>query len=411
MKKQNCKVSSSIEICQSYTIDYYTQDCGGFEDYQKNKGKRIEDVRLQSVATIAGIKKPGRLLDLGCGRGELTYYFAKQGFEVTAIDYSESAIQLAKKCFSGEESLRKQVQFYCTSVCNILLQDNYDLAVASDLIEHLSFEEVEHLYERVSRHLQPDGLFVIHTFPNLWYYQYDYTRRRKLAALVGEYLPEQPRSKYELLMHINEQSPRVLKKQLSRHFKYVLLWFADPQNPGGSLVKKFSNREICAVSSLFAIASHQPIDQEQLKNCLQMSPLLPIPAGEIELLVRDYPSEVVFGSEFYIQLEIKNNTKYLLNSYGDNPIHISYHWLDEQANDCIVFEGERTKIFPPLEGAEGLLKEPLLGNIAIRNYRARVRAIPKKGNYILRITLVQEGVRWFEQAPTHLIEDIPISIL
>jgi hypothetical protein len=113
----------------------------------------------------------------------------------------------------------------------------------------------------------------VHTFPNLWYYRYEYLRRRRIAASVGAYLPPQPRSRYELLMHINEQSPRVLKKQLNRHFKYVILWFADLQNPGGSLVNKFSKKEICAAPSLFALASHQPINQEQLKNRFQMYPL------------------------------------------------------------------------------------------------------------------------------------------
>lgn len=406
MKKQPHNVTSSLDISSEYTIDYYTKDCGGFEVYQKNQGKLLEDLRLQAVATLAGIKRQGRVLDLGCGRGELTYYFATHGFEVTAVDYSPHSIELAKKCFVGENKLKTNVQFLCESVCTVPLDDSYDLVVASDLIEHLSPDELEHLYHRVSQHLKPDGVFVIHTFPNLWYYQYEYPRQKKIAALVGEYLPDEPRTSYELLMHINEQSPRVLNKQLSKYFPYNLVWFGDPSNPGGSLVNKFSLREICAALSLFAIASHQPINQEQLKKRLQMSPLPAIAPEEIELSVINYPSEVAVSSEFNIQLKITNNTNTLLNSYGNKPMHISYHWLDSKANNYLVFEGERTKIFPPLEG-----KEDLLDNIATRNYRARVMALPKPGNYILRVTLVQEAVRWFEQSPTNLREDILITIV
>lgn len=405
------KVSSSLAIRKTYTTDYYTQDCGGFDAYKRNQGKKLEDPRLQAVAAIASLKKSGSVIDIGCGRGELTYYFAKQGFTVTAIDYSQSAIELAEQCFESDEELKQKVQFHCDNCCTIKLSGKYDLAVASDVIEHLAVAEVEALYQKVAQSINPDGLFVVHTFPNLWYYRYEYPRRRRIAASVGAYLPPQPRSRYELLMHINEQSPRVLKKQLSKHFKYVLLWFADPQNPGGSLVNKLSRREIYAAPSLFAIASHEPINQQQIKNRLQMSPLPPINKGEIELLVKDYPNEVLVNSEFYLQLEMTNYSEFILNSYAPSPIHISYHWMDEQTKNYILFDGERTPIFPPLDRAEGIVFKPLLGKIAKGTYLARIKAIPEKGNYILRFTLVQEGVRWFDLAQTQLKKDILIKII
>ena len=405
------KVQSSLAIRKTYTNEYYTQDCGGFDAYKRNQGKKLEDPRLQAVAAIASLKKSGSMLDIGCGRGELTYYFAQQGFTVTAIDYSQSAIELAENCFTSNEKLKQNVQFHCDNCCTVKLSGKYDLAVASDLIEHLAFEEVEKLYQKVAQALNQDGLFVVHTFPNLWYYRYEYPRRKKIAASVGAYLPPQPRSRYELLMHINEQSPRILKKQLSKYFKYVLLWFAEPQNPGGSLVNKFSRKEICAAPSLFAIASHEPINQQQLKNRLQMSPLPPISKGEIELLVKDCPNEVLVNSEFHLRLELINYSKFILNSYAPNPINISYHLMDEQANNYIIFDGERTSIFPPLDRDEGIVFEPLLGKIAKGTYLVRIKAIPKKGNYILRVTLVQEGVCWFDLSPTQLSKDIPIKII
>jgi cyclopropane fatty-acyl-phospholipid synthase-like methyltransferase len=263
--------NSSLAIRQTYTTEYYTQDCGGYDVYKKNHGKKLEDPRLRSVATIASLKKTGRVLDLGCGRGELSFYFARKGFTVTAVDYSDNAIELAKNCFDGEDNLKANVQFICDDVCSVSLSENYDLVVASDVIEHLSREELDKLYYKTAQHLKSDGLFVVHTFPNLWYYKYDYQRKRRIAASVGAYLSPEPRSRYEMLMHINEQSPRVLKKQLSQHFKYVYLWFAHIDDPGGSLVRKFSIREMCAAPSLFAIASHRPIDQQELKNKLQIS--------------------------------------------------------------------------------------------------------------------------------------------
>ena len=403
--------NSSLAIRQTYTTEYYTQDCGGYDVYKKNHGKKLEDPRLRSVATIASLKKTGRVLDLGCGRGELSFYFARKGFTVTAVDYSDNAIELAKNCFDGEDNLKANVQFICDDVCSVSLSENYDLVVASDVIEHLSREELDKLYYKTAQHLKSDGLFVVHTFPNLWYYKYDYQRKRRIAASVGAYLSPEPRSRYEMLMHINEQSPRVLKKQLSQYFKYVYLWFAHIDDPGGSLVRKFSIREMCAAPSLFAIASHRPIDQQELKNKLQISVLPPIPAGKLKIFLKHYPAEVTVNSEFEIQLEIENKTEFSFHSYGSHPVHITYHWMNEQATHYIVFDGERTKIFPPLDKAQPIGLKSLLNQRAKETYLAKIQSLPNKGNYILRVSLVQEGVRWFDTPPSQLMEDILISVV
>ncbi len=411
LEEHHHNTNSSLDIRQSYTSHYYTQDCSGFDTYKQNQGKKLEDPRLQSVAAIASLKASGRVLDIGSGRGELSYYFASQGFAVTSIDYSPNAIELAKNCFNGEAELAANVEFICDHVCNVQLPDKYDLALASDVIEHLAFEELDALYQQVAHSLKQDGLFVVHTFPNLWYYKYEYPRKRKIAASVGAYLPPQPRSRYELLMHINEQSPRILKKQLSKHFNHVCLWFGDTQTPGGSLVKKFSTREIGAATSLFVVASHRPINREHLKSSLQMFPIPPISAGKIKIFVKDHPKVVNVDSEFEIKLEIENSSKFTLNSYGSHPVHISYHWMNEQSTDYIVFEGQRTKIFPHLNSSEDIVLKHLFNKVPKETYKIKLRSLAQKGNYILRVTLVQEGVRWFDVAPTYLMKDIEIRVI
>ncbi|KAB8330679.1 class I SAM-dependent methyltransferase [Scytonema tolypothrichoides VB-61278] len=411
-EEQQSNINSSLEIRQTYTSEYYTQDCGGYDAYEKNQGKKLEDPRLKAIATIASLKQSGRVLDLGCGRGELSFYFAHRGFKVTAVDYSPNAIELAKKCFDGKDQLKEKVEFICHDVCHVPLSGKYDLVLASDVIEHLSFEEVDTLYQKMARHLQPDGLFVVHTFPNLWYYKYHYQRKRKIAASVGAYLPAEPRSRYELLMHINEQSPRILKKQLSKYFKNVLLWFGDPENPGGNIVRNFSIRELSAAPSLFAIASHKQINQEQLKNSLQICPLPAIPSGQIKIIVMDSPREANVSSEFEIQLAIENNSDYILNSFGSYPVHIAYHWMNAQASECLVFDGERTGLFPPLQRVQNVSQSFLRGQKAKEIlYTAKVKALPEKGDYVLRVTLVQENVRWFDNVPTQLMKDIFITLL
>lgn len=40
---------------------------------------------------------PGPLLDLGCGGGESSVFFARRGFQVTALDFSQTAVELARQ--------------------------------------------------------------------------------------------------------------------------------------------------------------------------------------------------------------------------------------------------------------------------------------------------------------------------
>lgn len=395
--EQQYPVNTSLDIRQVYTKNYYIQECSGFDSYKKHQGKILEVPRLHAVAAIASLKKQGCMLDLGCGRGEITFYFAQKGFAVTAIDYSSNSIELAKKCFDGEELIKSRVKFHCGNVCTVPLQGQYDLAVASDIICHLSFTELDTLYRRIANHLKPDGLFVIHTFPNLWYYQYDYPRRRRIAASVSAYLPAQPRTRHELLMHINEQSPRVLKKQLSKHFEHVLVWFGDPSNPGGSLLTK-SKQAIRAAPDLFAIASHHLIDLEQVKASLQMNPLPSLSVNNIRLLVTNHPVSVTKNSEFNMEVKITNDSNFVIHSYSPNPVHIAYHWMDEKAARSIIYNGERSKILPPLH--------PTLKGV----YQAKIKSPDEKGTYVLRVTLVQEFVQWFDQEPNNLAEDIFILV-
>ncbi len=396
--RSSTSVETSGELRQSYTSDYYLKDCGGFTEYQNTGGKKLEDARLATVAAVASLSSGGRVLDLGCGRGELAYHFAQQGFQVTAVDYSDDAIRLTEQTFAGDPDLRAKVEVRLANVCEIELSGNYDIVVASDAIEHLTAEELDILYDKVARHLAPAGIFVVHTYPNLWYFKYDYARKRRLAAPLGAYLPQEPRTRYELLMHINEQNPRVLKRQLGRYFSNVLLWFGEPGNMGGSLLRAYSHRQLAASRDLWAVASHHPIEPGAVRNRLRNDPLPPDQLSVIQMTLKDVPVEIGGGKEFFVTLEISNRSAFVLSSLEPHPVHISYHWIRSDGQ-TVVFDGVRSRILP------------LLMPGATRCFNARVVSPLPPDKYTLRLTLVQEGVQWFDTAPIQVLTDTVIDVV
>jgi hypothetical protein len=45
-----------------------------------------------------------------------------------------------------------------------------------------------------------------------------------------------------------------------------------------------------------------------------------------------------------------------------------------------------------------------------RVFPVRVRAPGDKGRYLLRLTLVQEAVRWFDELPAAIAVDVPVFV-
>ena len=391
-------VQSSEDLRHTYSSDYYLEDCGGFDEYKRSGGKELEDLRLTAVAALATLRPHGRVLDLGCGRGELAHHFAREGRQVTAIDYSADAVHLTEQTFQGDPDLRSQVEVLQANIAEWKPSGKYDLVTASDVIEHLTPAELDVVYGNVADHLTPDGLFIIHTYPNLWYFKYEHARKRRIAASVGAYLPREPRTRYELLMHINEQNPRTLRRQLLRHFPHVLLWFGEGGNEGGSLLRNFSHREMASAPDLWAIASLAPLDVADIRRRVSNEPLPVEDLLGIRLAVVSSPAEVQASREFQLRLQIANQGPRMLGSMPPLPVHISYHWLPEDQSGELIIDGLRSAIRPPLSPG------------AVRDFSVKVMAPAVAGKYTLRVTLVQELVRWFDDEPVNIFTDLHFEV-
>ena len=378
----------SEALREQYTEDYYRKDCGGWEAFERHRAHRLDNMRLQSLFDLAMLTEPKRLLDLGCGRGEITYQAARRGVQVTAVDYSPAAIEIAKTCFEGEPELVKNVEWISGSAADLELQGEYDVVVAGDLVEHLSPVELDRMYTRVRRHLASAGRLIVHTFPNLWFYRYHHARQLRTASEIGAYLPVDPRSRYERLMHINEQSPRVLRRQLGQYFDHVLLWFLHLDAPAGNLARPMNRRELAGCRDLYAVASQEKIEAGDVSGILTMKPLSSEQARGVSWSVEHCPSQTTVGTTFSVSVAVQNRSGMTLQSRPPAPVHLSYHWYDAANRKIEVFDGQRSPFFPALpDGTDG-------------KYETTVQAPARIGVFLLCLMLVQEGVRWFDEIQT-----------
>ena len=82
----------------------------------------------------------GKVLDFGCGTGEITLWLGRYGYEVTGVDISAMAIEVARRHWNEEEwDVQQRVQFYEGTLEDLSFPEKpYDSCLMSEVIEHIT---------------------------------------------------------------------------------------------------------------------------------------------------------------------------------------------------------------------------------------------------------------------------------
>lgn len=211
-----------------YTQEYFLSDCEGYHRFLQSGGQQLS-ARLGLILHLVNPQPRMRILDLGCGRGELVFNCAKYGAQAVGLDYSEKAMELVRGALRAQT---KEVQA-CSTILMAdaktipLANGTFDVVIMADLIEHLRLWESDKVIREAARILRPGGYLVAHTLPNRWYYDYGHRLQRFWKTLMGQRVPVDPRTGYEHLVHINEQSVVSLGKALGQEFD-IVTWLEPP---------------------------------------------------------------------------------------------------------------------------------------------------------------------------------------
>lgn len=214
-----------------YTKDYFS-NWGNYPNFLKSKGTSLEYSPIyKKIVEVTQIKPKMKVLDLGCGRGELLVGLARFGAQVEGIDYSKIAIELAKKSILTQpKKIRDKIDLKQKDIKNLDLPKNYyDRILAIDLIEHLRPWEVNLLLSKIRPALKDSGQLVIHTFPNRWVANYGFYLYKIWHHLARRKPPVENNrgSKYDSVVHVNEQTPHSLKKYLRKHRFLFRIWLEE----------------------------------------------------------------------------------------------------------------------------------------------------------------------------------------
>lgn len=203
-----------------YNKNYFLTDCEGYEIFRKYQGRKLSK-RLEEFYKRLIFYHTDRVLELGCGRGELCYAIAPDVRYLIGLDYSREAIKLCQEIYKNTSNLN----FVVGDAKDLPFSDNsFDLVYCTELLEHLHSWELEKMMKEVVRILDLKGRFIAQTEPNKAYW---------LASGVWSFLPRaiisiRKRRKINflikrpvghILFHINEQTPWSVKCLIKKYFR------------------------------------------------------------------------------------------------------------------------------------------------------------------------------------------------
>lgn len=190
LNSENKKQYSNIAIKQYYIPMPY--DLKYFNEVYDRSREAAIISQKRAMLLLETFPLVRRVLDVGCGFGDVLEFLEMQGIEVSGVDISQYALERAREKISGElhqlDVASQPLPFSDTS---------FDAVTLFDLVEHLSAPD--QLFAEVYRVLQPGGLVFITTLNHQGW----------LRAVLTRVFPDDP-------THVNVQKDRYWSQHLEK---------------------------------------------------------------------------------------------------------------------------------------------------------------------------------------------------
>ena len=127
-------------------------------------------------------------------------------------------------------------------------------------------------------------------------------------------------------------------------------------------------------------------------------PLQTADQASLRLRLLTLPESVAPRGHFTFQVGLWNGTRVPVATAAPWPSLLMYRWLDASTGAMVVENGFRSILQPPAEpGGESV-------------YSMRAIAPNRPGDYVLRVTIIQEGWRWLDALRPEVRVDAPVTI-
>ena len=144
-----------------------------FEQKYMEKSWKIKKNPYQKYIIEESVKKwaqflkekkiKGKLLDVGCGNGKNSVYFAQKGFKVLGVDFTKEAINLSQKYANTKKSSAKfEIKDITKKQFNN--EKEYEVVIDCGCLHHLRKKYWNQYKKNILRLIKEKGYFYLHGF-------------------------------------------------------------------------------------------------------------------------------------------------------------------------------------------------------------------------------------------------------
>jgi len=132
------------------------------EMYQSTPPWDIGKPQPEFVKLEKSGKIQGQILDVGCGAGENTLFFSEKGYDITGVDFTPSAIAMAKQ---RAKQRHLNAKFIIQNVLELSnLQQKFDTLIDSGVFHVFDDEQRVHYVKSLGSVLREQGIYYMLVF-------------------------------------------------------------------------------------------------------------------------------------------------------------------------------------------------------------------------------------------------------
>jgi 2-polyprenyl-3-methyl-5-hydroxy-6-metoxy-1,4-benzoquinol methylase len=142
-------------LCFLLKLDSLIYQVTGFKSIEYNGGRHIKHrVTGYHDFFVTRVKSGERVIDIGCGKGEVAYEIAtKAGGSVVGIDYNEQWLNYARENYRHPE-----LEFILEDAEKFIPAEKFDTVILSNVLEHIEYRVP--FLQKVKKQIQPARLLL-----------------------------------------------------------------------------------------------------------------------------------------------------------------------------------------------------------------------------------------------------------
>ena len=137
---------------------HFNKEADAFDEQVQKNIPCYNEMLTALINAIPDNNKNPKILDLGCGTGNITQKALTRfpDAEVTCLDLSENMIEIAK----DKLTKKKKIEYIVGDFTQMQIETKYDVILSSLALHHIpNDEEKEAMYKDIYEALEKDGVF------------------------------------------------------------------------------------------------------------------------------------------------------------------------------------------------------------------------------------------------------------